>query len=69
MKDVARQVCMTAGRGRVGKNDGVGQISKIPREHIAPDAAGAAPQDLLRFANFKRTDQTFGCLLDGIWAA
>ena len=38
MSGVAREVCMTVGKDVVRDIDGVEQISRILREHLAPDA-------------------------------
>ena len=55
--DVARKVCVTAGRDVVGNLDDAGQISKISRERFAPDAIDSILQDVVKFTYPKCTDQ------------
>ena len=58
MSKVALKVCLSVGRGVIGNLDGAEQISKIPRERVAPDAIDSIFQDMVKFMYFKRTDQT-----------
>lgn len=61
--DNARQVCVTSGRDRILKNDGVRQISRLSRGHFAPDLVDANYREVVRFAHFKWTDQRVGAYL------
>ena len=58
MSDVARKVCLNAGRREIGNLDGVGQISRISRERFAPGAIDSISQDMEKFLYFTRTEQT-----------
>ena len=58
MSGVARKVRLPVGRGVIGNLDGAEQISKILRGCIAPGAIDSIFQDMVKFACFKRTDQT-----------
>ena len=57
MSDVARKVCLTAGKDVVGNMDGVEAILKILRHRFAPDKIDCIFQDIYKFSNFKRTTQ------------
>ena len=58
MTDVAQKVCMEAGKVHIRNIVGAQQISRIPRERFAPGAIGAIFQDVVKFMNFKRGDQS-----------
>ena len=53
---------MTVRKGHIGNNDGVQHMSEILRERPAPDAIDSFYQDVRKFMNFQRTDQTMGVL-------
>ena len=57
MSDVARKVCLTAGKDVVGNMDGVEAILKILRHRFAPDKIDCIFQDIYKFSNFKRATQ------------
>ena len=57
MTDVARKVCLAAGKDVVSNIDGVAQISRILRERPAPDAIDSIFQDIMKFSRFKRPGQ------------
>ena len=58
VETVARQVCLAAGSDSVANNDGAEQILGILKDYFAPDAVDSAFQEVARFLQFKRTDQT-----------
>ena len=49
MADVAREVCLTVGRGVVGNIDGAEQILNILRNRFAPDKVDCIFQDITKF--------------------
>ena len=57
MDDVARQVCMTAGKDHVMNIDAPQQLPAIMRERFAPDAIDSLYREVVLFLHFKRTDQ------------
>ena len=58
MSDIARKVCMAAKKDSVSSKNGVRRISKTLRGRLAPDAIDSTYQDVAKFTNFERTDQT-----------
>ena len=61
--DVARQVCITSGKDPVTSDDGVQQIPKILRGHVAPDALDAMYPNVVRFLQYRRTHLTVDAFL------
>ena len=58
MADIARKVSMGVSKDFIGNNDGVRQVLRILLERQAPDAIDAICQEVAKFMNFERTDQT-----------
>ena len=57
MADIARKVCMSAGKDSVGNVDGVAQTLRILPGQLAPGAIDSIFQDMAKFMCFKRADQ------------
>ena len=57
MSDVARKVCLSAGRYAIVNLDGAEKISKILRGRYAPDAIDSNFQDMVELMYFQRTGQ------------
>ena len=60
MSDVARNVCLPAGRGVIGNLDVAELILKILRDRFAPDAIDSISQDMAKFMFVRRAGQTMG---------
>ena len=58
MTDIERNVCMSVGKDHIGNSVRPQQISRTLRGRFAPDATDAIYQDVAKFMNFKRVDQT-----------
>ena len=63
VSDVARQGRMTSKKGHNLHNNGDRQILEISRKQLAPDAADAIFQEVVRLAHYGRTDQSMGAFL------
>ena len=55
ISDVARNVCLSAGRDVSGNLDGAERIFRRLRERCAPDATDSVFRDMAKFLYFKRT--------------
>ena len=53
-----RQVCLAGGGDISGHGDGATGILDISRGYLAPEAAGAIRQQVVRFISYRRTDQS-----------
>ena len=51
-----RPVCLAAGGDVLGHHDGVARIMEILRSYLAPEAADAIHQQVVRFAHYRRSD-------------
>ena len=61
--DNEREVCVTAGKDDVSNFGGAQQTSRISRERFAQDATASIGQDVAKFTNFRRIDQTMDTYL------
>ena len=57
MADIARKVCMSAGKDSVGDAAVVALMLRIFRERFAPGAIGSIFQDMAKLTRSKRADQ------------
>ena len=58
LSSVARQVCPSAGGDQLEKTNGVSRFLEILRKYFALEAANSIRQGVVRFRQFRRTDQT-----------
>ena len=65
MEAVARQVRLAAGSDFVANNDGAEWKLGILKTYFAPDVVDSVRQEVARFLQLKRTDQTMGDYLVG----
>ena len=54
---------MTVGEDYIANDGGAHQILRILRERFAPGAIGAIYEEVAKFTDFKRTDQTMDVYL------
>ena len=60
MRPATRQVCPADGGDVLGRSDGVTKILEILRNYLAPEAADAIRQQVMRYMRFRQTDQPVG---------
>ena len=58
MRSAPRQVRLATGGGHSDNHDDVARILRILRNYFAPEAAGAIPQQVMRFAQCRRAEQS-----------
>ena len=59
----AAHLLLHCGKDLIANQDGAQQILRILRERFAPDAIDAIIQEVAKFMNFKRADQTMDVYL------
>ena len=59
-----RQVCLSAHGGHLDGRGGIARILGILRNYFAPEAAHAIDQQVARFLQYRRTEQSIGEVID-----